>query len=123
MKTIILSIILFSNQLLALEWYDFEIEKSYVLKSDIFFEKEEINLKKGNHFKLFEIISLPMQVSIFQFEVGNCSAPDISTEMIIVDSFDSRVGVQLQVNCILEIYVELKDYFTESLFEHSGRLN
>ncbi len=123
MKKLILSlVILFSSQLLALDWYDFELGTTFKLDKEIVFAKEGITLKKGEHFQLDDIITLPISVSVFQFEVNNCPGENVSTEMIIIDptfnAGDPSVGVQLQEGCLLEVYVELKDYFTKSLFTY-----
>lgn len=120
MKYFVLIFILLSNSLFSLEWYDLELNQSLVLDKEIYFEPENITLSKGNIFVLNNILELPINVTIFSFDVLNCPGQNFSTEMIIVDPssslLNSSVGVQLQKNCQLEVFVEFKDYFSKSLF-------
>ena len=121
MKTILLILsLLFSFQVFALDWYDLELDDQFSLDKDIHFEKENVVFKKGDGFKLYDVVSLPINVQIYQFEVLNCPGPDITTEMILIDpttkASDPSVGVQLAESCSLEVYVETKDLFTKSLF-------
>jgi hypothetical protein len=121
MKTFLFSLtLLFSFQVFALDWYDLELEDKVTLEKEINFSKEDITLKAGDGFKLYDIITLPINVQIYQFEVLNCPGPDITTDMIIIDpskaAGDPSVGVQLSESCSLDVFVETKDLFTKSLF-------
>jgi hypothetical protein len=121
MKNLLLSFITFSTfQVFALDWYEFDLDKTYTLEKEIRFQKENIILQVGDQFKLRDIIGLSINVSIFQFDVKKCPGPNLITELIIIDPTlmfnDPSVGVQLQKSCLLEVYVEMKDIFSKSLF-------
>ena len=121
MKAILLFLtLLFSAQVFALDWYDLELEDKLSLDKEIRFEKENVIFKKGDGFKLYDVVTLPMNVQIYLFEVLNCPGPDITTDMILIDptskAGDPSVGVQLAESCSMEVYVETKDLFTKSLF-------
>lgn len=123
-KSILSLLFLFSFQAYCLDWYDFDLDQTFILKKDLVFDQTELTLNKGNRFKLYDIISLLINVSLYQFEVEQCPDPNANTEMIIVDPsapnnelLDASVGVQLQKSCLLEVYVETKDLFSPSLFE------
>ncbi|MFZ4712781.1 MAG: hypothetical protein ACOYL6_03660 [Bacteriovoracaceae bacterium] len=117
---LIAALTILSLNAFALDWYDIDLDDKVTLDQNINFTKEGITLKKGDSFKVYDRISLPIKVDVFLLEVENCPGADLSTDMIIIDPSgrrnDPSVGVQLSQSCSLEVYVETKDLFTKSLF-------
>jgi hypothetical protein len=81
-----------------------------------------LNFERGEEYILEQSISLDMiNVVLLQFKSLSCPGPDMVTELEIIPVQASapvvEIGAQLQQNCKLEIYIESKDFITQSFFE------
>ncbi len=121
---ILLSVISFNA--FALDWYDMESGEEYVLQQSFSLPQMErsgslLKIQKGEKFELKEIIGIGMgmNLGLFNFHYKNCPGPAMETdiEIIPVEGTPVRVGAMVAENCELWVYVELKDFWTKSLFE------
>lgn len=120
-KIIFLVSLVFSTSIFAanLEWYDLEMYGRYFLKQDITFDNG-ISFKAGEQFDMLDFIAGGVPVAFFQMHQVNCQNADQTAEMILVDvpgeNKNTVIGAQLEEGCNLGLYVETKDFFTESPF-------
>lgn len=124
---IMLSLISFSA--FALDWSDLEVGKSYKLTKLVSLTQKErsrsiIDLPAGTTVELESVIGLSIPgapLAVFIFDLPNCPGKDMVTEVEVIDvegtDPHAQVGVGLETDCELDAYVELKDYYSKSLFE------
>ncbi len=103
-------------------WSEIYSESIYKLNVPLIFNEQDSILKDT----LFELINSGSDSSapvfILQMQAQQCAIPQLSSEMILVNpvenstNLDFSVGVQLHPDCIIDIYVEGKNYFDPSLF-------
>lgn len=100
-------------------WYDMELYSRYTLRQDIVFENG-MSFKAGEQFDMFDFISGGVPVAYFGLHQVNCKNPDLTAELSIVEVPTTpriqKIGAQLAEGCNLELYVELKDFFKDSVF-------
>ncbi len=126
MKHIIMIAILFSASTFAsVKWSNLEKAKKYVTDREIVLEKEEfkLTLPKASSFKLVEAMSLPMiKVELLKFDISEfCSESQSISDIKLVDIKQASglivtVGADLAEDCIMEVFVETKDIYTNSFF-------
>lgn len=122
--TLILSLFLscFSVAAQVVEWADIELDQKLTLTQEILFANEGIVIAPETHVEVTDIIGLPIDVELYQVKMKKCAFPSKTAEMILLEPFqqtDRSVGIQLKENCILEIFVELKDLYSKSLFKNN----
>lgn len=107
-----------------MNWFDMETGTEYtVLQSFSLPQKERsgsfLEINKGEKFVLKEIIGLGMGLGLFNFDYKSCPGPAMETdvEVIPVEGSPVEVGAMVAENCEMWVYVELKDFWTPSIFE------
>lgn len=116
-KLLLLITLVFAQSAFAenVQWYDLENYNRYTLTQDIVFENG-MTFKAGQKFDMFDFIAGGVPVAYFGMHYTDCKNPDELAELSIVDVGNHRIGAQLEEGCNLSLYVELKDFFKESLF-------
>lgn len=122
---IFLGLIMLSCNAMAVDWYDMELGNELKLTQNIQLKQTErsgalLDLTKGEKFTLKDVTALE-QISVIalEFAYENCSGTDLKTEMEIVkvEKTSVEVGALIERGCTLEIYIETKDFMSESFFE------
>ena len=118
---------LISFNLFAATWNDLEINTDYKINQSFQLPQRErgnslLDIRSGEKFILKEVIGLDMiNVSLYRFTYKNCPGPAMKTDMEIIPVKNTtpvvEVGAQLELECMLEIFIENKDVLTESFFE------
>jgi hypothetical protein len=125
MRTFIL-LALISFPAFAMNWFDMELGNEYVLNQDLALTQRErsgsmLDIVKGEKFVLKEIMPITMGLMMFNLEYKNCPGPAMETEVEIIPVNGTspviEVGAMVAENCELWVYVEGKDFWTNSLFE------
>ncbi|HXH32078.1 MAG TPA: hypothetical protein VNJ01_14815 [Bacteriovoracaceae bacterium] len=80
-----------------------------------------VELTPGDKFKLREIYALSMGVVAYSFVAKKCPGRSVRTEMEIIPVQQTNpvieIGVQLEKECELNIFIEGQDTWTPSIFE------
>lgn len=122
MKFFLLFLLIFFSLSISaqvLEWGDLELKQNLILKQEILFINEGLIIPAGTKMEVQDFIGLPINVELYQIQLTQCSFPEKTAEMILIeplDKTDRAVGIDLKENCVLEIFVELKDLYSKSLF-------
>lgn len=122
-KLILIATLLISSNIFAKEvttnWYDMELYARYTLNQDIVFENG-MSFKTGEQFDMFDFISGGVPIAYFGLHQVNCKTPSLTADLSIVEVPTKpklqKIGAQLSEGCNLELYVELKDFFKDSVF-------
>jgi hypothetical protein len=121
MKSILVALFcLFSFSAIAMPWQEIEVDTDVILKQEIFFEKEGFKIPKNTKFIVEDFMGLPqINVSLIKLILPKCKFSNLSTEMILAtdEGGEAVVGLQLQKDCLLEVFVENQDLNKSSLFE------
>lgn len=125
MRTFIF-LFLISFNALALDWFHMESGKTYTLQQNFQLPQLErsgsiLEFSKGDKYLLKEIIGLGMGLGLFNFEYTSCPGPAMETDVEIIPVHGTtplkEVGIMIAKECEMWVYVELKDFWTKSLFE------
>lgn len=118
---LLLSLISFPT--FAMNWFDMDIQKEYTLLQNFSLPQRErsgsiLEITRGQKFYLKEING-GVGLGIFNFEYKSCPGPQMETEVevIPVEGTPIEVGAMVAEGCELWVFVELKDFWTPSLFE------
>lgn len=116
-KLVLLASLLLTTSAFAenMQWYDLEMYNRYTLTQDIVFENG-MTFKAGQKFDMFDFIAGGVPVAYFGMHSVTCNNPDETAELSLVDVGSHVIGAQLEEGCNVSLYVELKDFFKESLF-------
>ncbi len=107
-------------------WFDMEAGKEYSILQSLSLPQRErsgsfLEVVKGEKFVLKEIIGIGMGLGLFNFEYKSCPGPEMETEVEVYPVYGTsplvEIGAMVAVNCEFWVYVELKDFWTQSLFE------
>ena len=119
---ILLSLVSF--QAFAMNWFDMSAGDEYTIQQNMSLPQTErsgsiLEIAKGEKFVLKEIIGLGMGLGLFNFDYKNCPGPAMETEVevIPVEGTPIEIGAMVASGCELWVYVELKDFWTKSIFE------
>ncbi len=111
---------LMSFNAFAIPWADLENYDTYTLQQEFELKQKErsgsmIVFPKGTKLRLFEKTGA-MGMALFKMVWIGCPGNDMETEMEIVKVKPSsaEIGVVAMPRCELWIYLESKDYWTES---------
>lgn len=119
MKNIILvATCLFSSSIFAannVQWSDLEIFKNYNLTHEIAFENG-ITIKAGTKVQMTDFIIGGVPVIYYQMHVLDCKKPEQTAPMILVDTNEVVMGVELSEDCNLDIFIEPQDFYKDSSF-------
>ena len=108
----------------SLPWNDLESAKKYILNSDIAIT-ESIKLSKGDAFSLEDVSSGEIPVIYFEMKNLMCTDNSLKSEVVLFNpepddhAHDKSIGVELEENCMLGIYVEPQFYYDISVFSES----
>lgn len=128
MKLIFALIIAVSSNLCfssTIAWNDLRLQTNYTLNQDIILtldEKEFIIPIKTKLTLVEDSILHMIKVRLQKFKLLKCPSHNLSTDLELVTVLQSNnseksVGANLAKNCILEVYIELEDQFTNSFFK------
>jgi hypothetical protein len=105
----------------TLNWSDLVEGSKYKLSKKINFQNIDSNISfpKNTQLKLIETSELSMiKVHLYKYQILNCRHETVESDLELVKSSrEVSVGVNLVKRCILEIFVELKDYQTKSFLK------
>ena len=109
------------NSHAARTWANISIEDSVFLAKDLQIVNSELSFNRSARLKITEISLMEMiNVYLFKAKAETCSLPEATSELelyyVSQSSGKTTIGIELLKNCILEIYVEKKDFRTTSLF-------
>ena len=103
-----------AKNVMQMQWRELDIDTNLILN-------QTLELPTANSFKILkntkmllkDIIELSqINVELFVYDIPNCKFSQNKSDIEII----SEVGVQLEQNCKLNIFVELKDVFKDSFF-------
>ena len=121
---ILLTVFIFSTSSFAanISWSDLQEESEYKLTENILFENG-VTLPDGDIYKLsvIEPLSIPgYPMFYFGFDKKDCTNPEMTADLSIfsvpTNEGDLEVGAELEVQCRLGLYLEVKDYYSSSAF-------
>jgi hypothetical protein len=129
MRLLIGLMLLVSTSVFAKDWSDLELGGSYKLTQSFELKQLErsgsaLNVEAGQAVVLKEMVPVavpgyPLYLYIFDYK--SCPGPAMKTDQEIIPVKDTsplvEVGVELEVNCELNVYLETKDFYSNSLFE------
>lgn len=122
MKLVLLFSILFatSNSYAQLNWDDLEVGPKYHLAFDLTFDNG-VELKADTPLILQEAISFQAPVIYFAFKNIACTDTNLTADMILFNPepddhvHDKSVGVELDKDCTVGVYIEPRFYYNKSL--------
>lgn len=127
MKQLLIIVILFSTVAFAkTKWSDLEKNKKYSTDRVITLEKTgyKLDLPINSKIELVEVMSLPMiKVELLKFDISEfCNDGESISDIKLIDIKQSSglivtVGADLAEDCVMEMFVESKDIYTNSLFK------
>lgn len=112
----------FEAQSETLIWRDLELNNKYILNTIIPLEAA-VQLDKGGAFLLEDIFAGYAPVMHFTFKDLLCTDNKMTSELVLFNpepdnhSQDKSIGVQRLENCYLEIMIEPKFYYDNSVFD------
>lgn len=128
MRTFII-LFLFSFSAFATSWEQLRPGNDYKLSQSFQLPQDErsgslIDFMKGDDVTLNEIVPLAIpggfNMMLYIFDYKNCPGMEMTTDIEIVPVQGTspvvKAGTLLE-NCELKVYIELKDYYSQSLFE------
>lgn len=100
----------------TLTWDELELYTVYTLATNITYTDTRgrtILFPAGSPFRFNQLIPLPQIRSIyFEFIHQNCPVPKLKLDVFIFEN----VGITLEPDCVMGVYLESRDYYTTSLF-------
>lgn len=98
----------------TITWDDLELYSVYNLATDILYtESRDVLFPAGSPFRFNQMIPLPqMRLIYFEFIHQNCPTPKLKLDVFIFEN----LGITLEPECVMGIYLEASDYYTTSLF-------
>lgn len=127
MKYLIVLLVALSafSQTKELKWSNLYQNQSYNLSQtvNVSDRKEDFSIAAGTKIKLIESTSLPMiNVQLFKFELPSCPSNSLKTELELLEIPQENkpavvVGYDIVENCVLEFFIELKDFYSKSILK------
>ncbi|GEM_PF-1431350 len=100
----------------TLTWDDLELYNVYSLATNITYTDARggvILFPAGSPFRFNQLIPLPQIRSIyFEFIHQKCPTPKLKLDVFIFEN----LGITLDPECVMGVYLEARDYYTTSLF-------
>lgn len=125
-KLLVLVLLISVNAFSAVKnWNDLVINQIYKIDQTIELEKNLSNIivPVNANLKFVEKLPMPMiKVDLYKFDISSyCSDQEFSSEIKLIDIKQPSgkiitIGADVAEDCILEIFVETKDTYTQSLF-------
>lgn len=109
-----------SSAFASLNWDDLEVGPKYHLAFDLTFDNGA-ELKIDTPLILQEAISFQAPIIYFAFKNIACKDPKLTADLILFNPepddhiHDKSVGVQLEEDCIVGVYIEPRFYYNKSL--------
>ena len=116
---------LISFNAMAMNWFDMDRGETFTLQQDFQLKQKErsgsmLDFSKGDKF-ILKGITGGAGLGLFVFHYPACPGPAMETEIEIIPVIGTaplkEVGVMVAEGCELWVYVELRDFWTKSLFE------
>jgi hypothetical protein len=104
------------------DWADIEIGKNYVLNQSISFPGV-IDFHPGENAEVTDLTVGGVPIIYFEVHFSDCKNPEFESEMILMNpnpedaGNDRSIGLALEKNCTMGIWVEPKDIYTKSIFK------
>ena len=127
MRLLIGLALVFSFNTFAADWNSLEIGTSYKLTQGFSLPQLErsgsmVEFTKGEEVVLTDIVPLDMiSVVLYEFQYKNCPGPEMKTDMEIIPVQGTspvvEIGALLEKNCNLQIFLETRDMYSESIVE------
>lgn len=129
MRTLIGFMLLVSTSVFATEWADLELGSSYKLAQSFQLKQLErsgssVNVEAGQVVVLRDRVPVAVPgfpLYLYVFDYKSCPGPAMKTDQEIIPVNNTsplvEVGVELEEGCVLNVFLESKDYYTNSLFE------
>tara|TARA_B110001454_G_C12723292_1_gene436310 strand:+ start:19922 stop:20356 length:435 start_codon:yes stop_codon:yes gene_type:complete len=100
----------------AIHWDDLELYSVYTLATDITYSDSRgrsVVFKAGSPFRYKDRIPLPeIRAIYFEFIHQKCPTPKLKIDIFIFEN----LGVTVEPECVLGLYIEASDYYTSSIF-------
>lgn len=106
----------------TLQWTDIELNQFYALNKTITFP-EGSEFKGGEKFYVADFISGGIPVVYWQLQAEDCKDPKAKADMILLNptpedtTTDRSIAVALTEGCNLDVWVELKDLYSNSILD------
>jgi hypothetical protein len=125
---LLFAVILLTTQAFATDWSDLEVGKTYKLTQSFQLKQTErsgsmLDIVAGQKVELRALIPLSIpgaSLALYIFDYKKCPGPEMKTEQEIIPVNNTNplveAGVLLDTSCELNVYIELKDYYANSLF-------
>ena len=108
----------------SIKWQSQEVNSAYKTIKLITLQLDEklYAIPKGSRFELIEISNLNMiKVHLHKYKISNCPANNIETDLQLILVKQPRgstsVGVNLTRGCVVEVFIDMKEYNTNSFLE------
>ena len=129
MRLLVGFMLLISFSAFAKDWSDLEIGSTYKITQSFSLKQLErsgssVEIEKGQSVVLKDMVSVavpgyPLYLYIFDYK--SCPGPAMKTDQEIIPVNETsplvEVGVELEEQCELNVFLEVKDFYTNSLFE------
>lgn len=124
----LIAFLLMSSQAFATDWSDLEVGKTYNLTQSFQLKSDNkpssvVDIVKGQQAEMKALIPLSIpgaSLALFIFDYKSCPSSELTTEQELISVEEtnpaSQVGVMLDTNCELNVYLELSEYYSKSLF-------
>ncbi len=112
-----------STQARSIKWADLVESRTYKLDRELVlsYNKNSYKVEANEELRLLDFRPLSMiNVFLAEFKILNCSKNEFSSEMILTNvdqpsGQEISVGVDMAEKCILEVFIEKKDYNAVSI--------
>jgi len=107
----------------AFFWSDLKLDESYTLEVKLDFEAERVHLEQGTLLELIDIVGMDMiNVTLFRLRMPECMGSDLSSDIYLLPVLDEdssmfEVGFSIDKGCDLELFIETKDYYRNSILK------
>jgi hypothetical protein len=107
--------LIFSVSAQASPWSEIESQSVIELKKDLAIDAN-LTLKSGSRFAVNEVEVLgATSVEAISMRLFPCT-PALSTQKAPLTLLDDQYGFEMDLNCSITFYLEMKDYYLESYF-------
>jgi hypothetical protein len=127
MKHVLILVFLFSVSAFSQsKWSELVKDKKYTTDREIVLEKDNFKLvvPAKSELQLIDAMSLPMiKVELLKFDISShCSDTQDVSDIKLIDikqptGLIVTVGADLSEDCIMEVFIETKDVYSNSIFK------
>lgn len=110
-------ILFIATNVCSLEWDEIELDQPYKLIADI--QIPDLLINNETHFLFQNKISLGwVKVDLYKGTILDCSFQEHESDIEIFQDLDFKhIGIRISKNCQFEIFIELIDIYSTSVFE------